>query len=221
MDKSVLKKYRIPIIIVSVIVGFLLGIVICGYLFINSFKSNPEVNTKIEKYQNYIGVNAEKEYKNKMDMDESIFPQTITHDMNVEDYKMVYDNTWDPQYLSYLVVKYDEDAYKKEVERLEGYKSNEYIGYYGAEGFDPKYKLLAMNADSYYGFVYALTDDKDTIIYVEILFCNCFMDIDYTKYIEKEYLPIGFDARMDNTYRDKRLEQLEKEGGYSAKNKHD
>lgn len=201
MDKSVLKICRIPFIIVSTILILLIGIGGCGYLFIRSFIPNPDVNTDINKYQSYIGENAKKDYKNKWGMDETIFPKEITDDMTVEDYKMVYDNPWDAQYLSYLVVKYDEDTYKNEVNRLEAYKSTEYLGYYGAEGFDPKYELLAMNADPYYGFVYALTDQKDTIVYVEIIFCNYFMDFDYKDYIKKEYLPIGFNAKEDNPYK--------------------
>lgn len=200
MNKSVLKECRISFIIITVILVLFIGVAVCCYLFINSFISNPDVNTNINKYQKYIGENAKKEYKNKMDMDESIFPQSITNDMSVKDYKMVYDNPWDPQYLSYLVIKYDEDTYKNEIERLENYKSDEYIGIYGSKGFDSKYKLLAISADDYYGFVYALTNQKDTIVYVEVLFCNGFMDFDYKDYIKEEYLPIGFNAEKGNPY---------------------
>ncbi|AGX44543.1 hypothetical protein [Clostridium saccharobutylicum] len=50
-------------------------------------------------------------------------------------------------------VKYYEDTYKSEVERLEAYKSDEYIGIFGAEGFDSQYKLIAICADYHYGFV--------------------------------------------------------------------
>lgn len=200
MDKSVLKECRIAFILTTVTWGLLIGVALCCYLFVSSFISNPDVNTDIAKYQKYIGENAKKEYKNKMNMDESIFPQSITNDMSVKDYKMVYDNPWDPQYLSYLVVKYDKDTYKNEVERLETYKSDEYIGIFGAEEFDSQYKLLAICADDNYGFVYALTNPKDTIVYVEILFCNGFMDFDYKDYIKEEYLPIGFNAKKGNPY---------------------
>jgi len=68
-------------------------------------------------------------------------------------------------------------------------------------GFDKKYLLLAMNADPSYGFIYALSDGNGTIIYVEILFCNYFMDLEYEEYISNEYLPIGFNASVDNEYR--------------------
>ena len=98
-------------------------------------------------------------------MDESIFTEKIDEWMDVKDYIMVYYNPWDAQYLSYLVVEYDEEEYKKEVERLSSCPQKEYKGYYGAEGFDEKYDLLAMYSDPYYGFVYALTDGEDEIIY--------------------------------------------------------
>ena len=50
-----------------------------------------------------------------------------------------------------------------------------------------------------------MTDKKDTIIYIEMIFCNYFMDIDYTKYIEEKYLPLSFDATNDNSYRKMKL----------------
>ncbi len=64
-------------------------------------------------------------------MDELIFPDEITSEMNVEDYKMVYYNSWDAQYLGYLVVSYNDTAYAKEVERLMDFASTDYLGYYG------------------------------------------------------------------------------------------
>lgn len=121
------------------------------------------------------------------------------------DYKAVYYNPWDPQYLSYLVVEYKENAWNKETERLKNYPSTEYTGYYGVSGFDG-YELLAICADDYYGFVYALGDhDRQQIIYVEIIFCNYFMDLDYEKYIPVQYLPEGFDASAGNAYRQENL----------------
>ncbi|WP_160688191.1 hypothetical protein [Clostridium sp. C2-6-12] len=188
--KSVLRICLIPFIIVSAIIAFLIVV----YLCISSFISNPDVNTNINEYQSYIGENAKKPYKNKMGVDESIFPNKITQNMNIEDYKMVYDNPWDSQYLSCLVVKYDESSYENEVNRLKTYKSNDYIGNYGAEGFSSNYELLAMNS-SKKGFVYAITNKENTIIYIEILSHNGFKDFDYNDYIKKEYLPIGFYAK--------------------------
>lgn len=64
---------------------------------------------------------------------------------------------------------------------------------------------LAMESDPYYGFVYALGADKNSIVYVELIVCNYFMDIDYESMIPEEYLPIGFDATKDNSYRKQKL----------------
>ena len=40
------------------------------------------------------------------------------------------------------------------------------------------------------------------IIYVELTFCNYFTDIHYERVIPKEHLPIGFDAKSGNPYRE-------------------
>lgn len=168
-------------------------------------QSEIEENTDIALYNQFMGENANEEYRSKCGMDESIFPESITEEMKVQDYKMVYYNPWDPQYLSYLVVEYDEDQYQAEVERLKAYPSEEYMGIYSVTGFDEKYELLAMNSDQYYGFVYAITDNENTIIYVELIFCNYFMDLEYNDYIKKEYLPVGFDATLDNPYEKKMM----------------
>ena len=197
----------IGILIFCVFAVCLLGVLAMGDCFLSSITAKVKVNTDIDKYQLYSGKNADEEYINKWDMDESIFPQAITEKMNVKDYKMVYYNPWDAQYLSYLVVQYDTKSYEDEVERLEAFPSTEYIGYYGVQGFDNQYELLAMNADPYQGFVYALTDKEDTIVYVEIIFCNYAMDMEYKKYIDEDLLPIGFDATYENPYEQKIWEQ--------------
>ena len=183
-------------------IGFLLII----FLIIGGIFAKPEVNTDIKKYNEYIGENAKEEYRTKWGMREDIFPKYITDNMNVLDYKMVYYNPWDAQYLSYMVVDYKKEDYEKEVDRLKEYNSTSYIGYYGVTGFS-KYKLLAMEADSYYGFVYAITDGNSKIIYVELIFCNYFYDLEYKKYINEDYLPDGFDATIENSYEKKMLEK--------------
>ena len=118
---------------------------------------------------------------------------------------MVYYNPFDAQYLSYLVVDYDKTAYAAEIARLEGLGIEEYTGFYGATGFRCDQHLVAMNADPYQGFVYAITDDEDTIVYVELIFCNYFYDLAYTDYMDAGYLPLGFDATSDNAYRKDRM----------------
>lgn len=161
--------------------------------------STVDTDTNIAHYHEYMGANAREEYRSKWGMDETIFPENITENMNVLDYKMVYYNPWDAQYLSYLVVEYDEKDYQQEVKRLKEYSSTEYIGYYTVTGFT-NYTLLAMYADEYNGFVYAITNNENRIIYVELIFCNYFYDLDYKSMIPEEYLPDGFDATLDNPY---------------------
>ncbi len=124
--------------------------------------------------------------------------------VEIADFKMVYYNPWDAQYLGYLVVDYSADDYAEEVKRLREYESTEYVGYYSVKE-EKTYELLAVNADSYHGFVYALTDGKGRIIYGEQLFCNYFMDLKYEKYIPKEYLLDGFDATTKSDYYKKML----------------
>lgn len=172
-----------------------------AFLAIDSQKAEIYEDTDVSHYLQYMGESAEEEYADKWNMKEEIFPEKITDEMQVTDYKMVYYNPWDAQYLSYLVVEYEEEAYNAEIERLENYASTEYLGNYGAEGFLEDYRLLAMEADPYYGFVYALETGDRQIVYVELIFCNYFMDLDYEEMIPKEYLPKGFDAAKDNPYR--------------------
>lgn len=203
--REMIKKMSIGIIILLVLIAILFKFLelsgVIGLFLWDQLNSKVIINTDINKYQNYIGETAGEEYRNKFNMNESIFPQCILENMQVEDYKMVYYNPWDAQYLSYLVIQYEQEAYNVEIERLGKISVNKYKGYYGVEGFNEDYDLLAMNADPYYGFIYALSDGTGKIIYVEILFCNYFMDLEYEDYISAEYLPKGFDASINNEYR--------------------
>lgn len=142
----------------------------------------------------------------KWGMDESIWPEKITDSMEVSDFKMVYYDPGDKQYLGYLVVDYQPAEYAKEISRLRAYPSTDYIGYYGVIE-ETTYELAAINADEYQGFVYALTDGKSRIIYAEQIFCNYFMDMDYRKYIPEEYLLDGFDATSGNPYEKKMMKK--------------
>lgn len=201
-----MKKKYIVIILCSIAFIIIIRLLFIFGLFNLLFSNSEiEVNTDISKYNDYIGINAYEEYKDKWGMDEDIFPVNITSYMNVIDYKMVYYNPWDAQYLSYLVVDYNRNDYVKEIKRLKDYNSTNYIDYYGVRGFD-KYALLAMQADSYHGFVYAITDGESKIIYVELIFCNYQYDFDYKEYIDNDYLPVGFDASTDNSYQKRMLD---------------
>lgn len=197
-------KNVVKIILLIMLGYFISGILVLGTIYLISVNADVEINTDINKYNEYIDPNAKDEYRDKWGMDESIFPRIITANMNVIDYKMVYYDPWDAQYLSYLVVKYNEEDFQEEINRLKGYGSTEYLGYYSVTGFS-KYDLLAMNADSYQGFVYAITDNENKIIYVELIFCNYFYDLDYKNYINEDYLPDGFDATLNNAYAEKEL----------------
>ena len=186
---------------------FILGVV--GLILIDGAMAKVKVDTDPSHYSRYIGEDAEKEYRNKLAMDESIFPKEITPDMDVVDYKMVYYNPWDPQYLSYLTVTYSPSDYETELDRLEGCGIAPYIGNYSVTGFSGTDDPIAMVADDYHGFVYAIhTPGKDnTITYVELLFCNYSYDIKYNKYIPSEYLPLGFNATSDNPYRKLKMKE--------------
>lgn len=207
------KTKKIVLIVLATVVGaaviyFSFIALTMGGLFFDTFAAKVEVHDDVKEYQLYhTGKQAKEEYQNKWGMDESIWPDKITADMDVQDYKMVYYNPFDAQFLGYMTVKYNDAAYQSERKRLKDHHSTKYLGNYGVTGFK-NYELLAMYADDYQGFVYALTDEKNEIIYVEIIFCNYFMDLDYTKYVPQKYLPDGFDATKDNPYQNKYLEKL-------------
>lgn len=192
--------FKYILIIIGIIAVSLMIIFSCIFIFMGGL-NKEEVITDTNKYQKVIGVDANNKYKDKWGMSEEIFPESI-NELNVEDFKMIYLDAWDKQYLSYLVIDYSKIEYEKEVERLNKYGIEDYTGYYGVTGFT-NYELLAMEADSYQGFIYAITDGDSRIIYIEIIFCNYFMDIKYNEHIPQEYLPDGFDATINNSYRKK------------------
>lgn len=211
---NVLKEYRrlkraknIILCLLLVFAGIAAWLAaILGIPYAIDVSAQIEITDDIYLYHDFIGDNAREEYRDKYDMDETIFPTQITEGMNVIDYKMVYYNPWDPQFLCYLTIEYSDDLWAAEQNRLQNYPSTKYTGYYGASGFS-QYELLALYTDEYHGFVYALCDQSSQqITYVEIIFCNYFMDIDYQSYIPEEYLPDGFDATPDNPYRHSMLD---------------
>lgn len=172
------------------------GVII--WVFASGFNDKYDITTDVSEYNKVIGVGAKDEYENKWGLNENIFPKTL-FGLDVVDFKMVYYNPWDANYLAYLVVDYDADEYDKEIARLQQYGIEEYKEFYSVTGFT-KYELVAMDSHYYNGFIYAITDGKSRIIYVELQFCNYFMDIKYDEQIPLEYLPDGFDATIDNEY---------------------
>ena len=80
----------------TIICVFLIRLLLMGglakLLSFDSQRTEVYKDTDITHYQWYIGKNAKKEYADKWGMDESIFPESITDNMDVLDYKMVYYN---------------------------------------------------------------------------------------------------------------------------------
>lgn len=210
MSKTNKKVLTIVIVVVALVLVFqaLLFVFAISFPIISFMTSKPEVYTNINEYNNLIGEKAKSEYRSKWGMNEKILPSKIEDSYYVQDFKFVYYNPWDAQYLIYLVVDYNNEDYIKELDRLDTFGIESYEGIYDVTGFK-NYRLLAMDSDPYYGFVYAMTDDSNRIIYVEIIFCNNFMDLDYNEYIKKEYLPDGFNAKSGNPYRERYQEQYE------------
>ncbi|MBR2531509.1 MAG: hypothetical protein IKE56_02440 [Lachnospiraceae bacterium] len=205
------QKISVGVIIaiaVAAIVRVLAPIGLIGIMLFGSFTSRPEVYDEIGNYTQYMSFsydNADTLW-NKWGMDESIWPHTIKDVSDVVDYKMVRYDPWDAQYLGYLVIDYPAEEYDAEAARLKEYPSTDYVGYYSVVE-EHTYELLAVNADEYHGFVYALTDGQNRIIYAEEIFCNYYMDLDYMEYIPKEYLLDGFDATKENLYRKKMMNE--------------
>lgn len=180
------KKKRT--IIITVIVVVIIVIVACVLYW--NHQNNIKI-TNILKYEKYLGKNGE--YKHHFNYYNAIFPDEIPESADVEEFYYRYYNPWDPCYLGYLVYTCDKEDYQREYERLKEIQSSENKYIYGAESFP--YELCAVHADSYYGYVYALADEENQrFIYIEIQFCNEFMDINYEKIIDVKYLPEGFDA---------------------------
>ena len=194
----------IPIIILIIAIIAFIG---CGALLLMGlgFFETYDTVTDVAEYQNVIGDKAIDVYQDKWGMDEEIFPASVDG-LNVEDFKMIHYDPFDEQFISYLVVNYDSESYRAELERLQELGIDDYEGMFGSTGFS-YYNLLAMRADSYQGLIYALTDNQSRIIYVELIFCNYYFDIPYQKEIPLEYLPDGFDATEDNPYRNQMLSE--------------
>ena len=205
------KKLHIELIIVIAavaIISVLVPIGLIGIMLWGSINAKPEVYDEIKNYTEYMSFsyddNTDTIWASKWGMDESIWPRTINDVSDVTDFKMVYYNPWDAQYLGYLVIDYSAEEYAAEAARLKEYSSTDYVGYYSVME-EHTYELLAINADKYQGFVYALTDGNNRIIYAEEIFCNYYMDLDYKEYMPAEYLLDGFDATEDNPYRKKMM----------------
>ena len=190
------ERLKMVIIVGTVVLSQILLIVFTVLVLNYEYDNRLHQTTNIKDYNDVIGPKAKGIYESKWGMSEEIFPKKLSG--KVESFKMLSDDFLDKQFLSYLVIDYNEEDYNKEINRLEKIGIEEY-NYYGVTGFT-NYKLVAMNSDDYNGFVYALTDGKSKIIYVELIFCNYIMDLDYENEMPKEYLPDGFNAKDNNPY---------------------
>lgn len=212
--KQVAKKRRrstaLKILLIVGIIGtvqFAILLFLASVLMFDSLLTKPDVYTDTSDYGKYVDISEVSGFRHRL-IDESIWPESITDDMNVLEFKLVHYDPWDPQYLGYMVVDYDDASYAKEMHRLKFERQMEYVGYYGATGFQD-YEVAAMYADeSGHGLVYALTDGEHRVVYVLLEFCNFFFDLKYEKYIPEEYLPAGFNAHEGNPYRDEWFEKV-------------
>lgn len=154
--------------------------------------AEKDKTTDISNYSEYLG--SEGKHPN------DIFPNSIPDSAEIEKFTYYYYNPFDPNYVAYLVYSCNDEDYMKEIERLSKLDSSEEYLIYGATGFN--YPVCAVYADSYNGYIYALADEENNrLIYVEINFCNYFSDINYEDIIDKEHLPINFDAKKGNSTR--------------------
>ena len=197
------ERLKMVIIVGAVVLSQILLVVFTILVLNYEYDNRLHQTTNIDDYNSVIGTEAKGIYESKWGMSEKIFPKEING--KVESFKMLSDDFWDKQFLSYLVIDYNEEDYNKEINRLEKLGIEKY-NYYGVTGFT-KYKLVAMDSDDYNGFVYALTDGKSKIIYVELIFCNYIMDLDYENEMPKEYLPDNFNAKENNPYRRKMMNE--------------
>ena len=120
-----IKAVTITGIILGALYLIVLPVLAIGLLLFSSVIEKPQVYDDISKYNEYMSFSREQTYDDeyykwdKFGMDETIWPESITGDMDVRDFTMVYYNPWDKQYLGYLVVDYTPEDYAK---RLRGLK---------------------------------------------------------------------------------------------------
>ena len=180
---SVAGGIAIVIAVIIVTAGALLAVFI-----------DREYTSNIKKYDAML---AENYYGNTANTYE-IFPESIPEGATPEDFYYEYYNPWDACFLVYLNLKFDEGSFDREIKRLFAIESNEDVDY-GTKGF--RYPPIATRSSDE-GIVYAIADEDNLrIVYVLIQFHNYISDINYTKHIPEEYLPIGFNALSGNDRR--------------------
>ncbi len=178
------------------------GCVAIGAALSAVFSDSVHVYEDPSEYGRFVGPEAETDYQiNSLELRGDIFPAAIPPEAEATEFKMVYYNPFDPQWLCYLTLQYSEEAYARECERLAAFPEADCQGVFSVTGFAAE--PLAVSVDRTAGFLYALPTPgrSNSVTYVRIEFCNLFMDLDYTQYIPAAYLPLGFDASEENPYR--------------------
>lgn len=184
-----MKRLKIITVIIAILIG---GLTILPFISAKLSLKIYNDNNKYTEYRKSDGI----EHFDVEGME--IWPEFVGMGNQIEALKLVYYNPFDSNYIGYMIVKYSEEEYTAEIERLKSCRMDDYEGLYGAKEFE-EYELYAMCA-SYDGFIYAL-GDKPRIIYVELIFPGYCCDLDYTKYIPADYLPKGVDVSENNPVR--------------------
>lgn len=104
--------------------------------FTAAFSDTVHVYEDVSGYSRFVGPEAEEDYRiDSPELCGDIFPDTIPAEAEPVEFKMVYYNPFDPQWLCYLTLRYDEDAYARECERLEAFPKADYAGVFSVTGF--------------------------------------------------------------------------------------
>ena len=198
-----LKKGIVVFIVTVLLLCLCLSMSGCGAIAMALsavFSDTVHVYEDVSEYGRFVGPEAEQDYAvNNYDLIGDIFPAVIPPEAEATEFKMVYYNPFDPQWLCYLTLQYDADGYVRECERLAAFPKTDYAGVYSVTGFAEE--PLAVSAGTS-GFLYAIPTPgrSGAVTYVRLEFCNYFYDLDYPDYIPADYLPLGFDATEDNPY---------------------
>ncbi len=220
--KKLVKAIKIAtIVILGIGVHYFIVIVlVIGMAMASVRGAKVEVTNNIADYNTYIhnGKGNGGGYYMGSFEELGVFPEHIPEGVNVEEFQLMYYNPWDPQYITYMTIDYEE-GYDEEIARLKSIGVDNYEGIYSVNGEPDGYDLIAMDSDEYYGFVYAMipktgdlqkddagsVSENTRITYVGILFCNYSLDVDVHQYLSDSYILPGFDATDNNPYREEML----------------
>ncbi|MBR0414257.1 MAG: hypothetical protein IJI67_04210 [Clostridia bacterium] len=121
------------IILCVVFICILIGIPIGCFLGLSGVLAKPKVIDDVTKYEECIDSSGKGKYAVKW-MEDTIFPATVSN-KKVRDFRFIYYNPFDAQYLAYLVVDYKKSEYESELKRLHKEGINRFEGYWDVTGF--------------------------------------------------------------------------------------